>query len=313
MNKLYLVGITQNRLSDIKEITKDIYPYIDGLVWTDHFSTDGTFELLEERKGDGFIYQKFYTKDHDDSANFYLRSGHIKYGDWCVILDSSDKIQPVFLKNLRENIFYWNKNRISTIILDRPFIFRYTGHQHFSFTPHWGLTGLLPGIVNLSQISGYRKENYLINQRNVNSGGIEHPIKYFIEFLRSNQCELLYSQFGHDVQNWHEFNRIQFQINVIEQLKIPLKVEFLTNFISDGIKNKNLPDWLIEYINLEVNLQDLVRYYILKQDFFTEICDNRFDWSFKKFYYEGIEHQGKNDGYIGPFNQYSQKIGKPMQ
>jgi hypothetical protein len=55
-SKLYICGITHNKKQQIKDIIDTCSPYVDGFVWTDHFSTDGTYELLEANKKEGKIY-----------------------------------------------------------------------------------------------------------------------------------------------------------------------------------------------------------------------------------------------------------------
>jgi hypothetical protein len=60
-------------------------------------------------------------------------------------------------------------------------------------------------------------------------------------------------------------------------------------------------------------MQDLVRFYILKQDFLNEIAVNRFNWSFRKFYYNNQISQGKDDGFVGLFNQYRLKQNRGME
>ncbi len=52
--KIWLCGITQDRLKDIDEmLSPEVLDLVDGIVFTDGYSTDGTYELLQERKGEG--------------------------------------------------------------------------------------------------------------------------------------------------------------------------------------------------------------------------------------------------------------------
>lgn len=305
MSKIFLCGITNGPVSKLQSLIEPSKDYFDGLVWTvDDKAPPDIFNYLNENKKEGKIIIHPFMKAHDWQANQYLHSGAIDLGDWVFICDTSDKINPVFLKRLREDINYWEKNQVNHVYLDRPLLFRFWGFQEFVFTPHWYVKGLAPQMINLSQMDGYRKENYIFNERNVNVGGIEHPIKYFLTYLRSNHCDLLYHQFGSDVAERHERKRIEFLTWWAKGLNRPLEIESFIEYFKEGIEKKNLSEFIILYIQLEVNIQDLIRYYILKQDFLNEICLNRFNWSFKKYYYDGIEHQSKNDDYIGPFNIY---------
>jgi len=318
MSKLWLTLITQNRANDIEELTKDTYDYFDGIVAVDHFSTDGTYQILESRKKAGKITQLPFCKNHGWSMNGFLFSGIIKNFDWFMILDSSDRANLVWLKNIREDISYYNKNGIGGIFLDRIYLSRYISGMEFFGGCHWGLTQSSGKILDYSKINGYRKENYVINTRgkdrdSIERSGIKNPIKYFIEYPNYSQLQLLYGQFGKDILNFHTVQWIEFRIFCEQILKIELTVDSLVKYISDGIQNKNLPEFLIDYIELEVNMKDLVRYYILKQDFLGEIATNRFSWEFKKFYHQGVEHQSKDGGYVGVFNQYREQQGLPHE
>lgn len=56
MSKIYLGLITQNDKKNIEELTS-IYEDLDGIFAVDHYSTDGTYEILSERKRGGDIVQ----------------------------------------------------------------------------------------------------------------------------------------------------------------------------------------------------------------------------------------------------------------
>lgn len=282
----------------------------DGCVFTVDSRTDK--EEINNLNKIGHTIIRDFNQAHDWRANDWLHSGHIKRGDWVVILDTLDLLNDKFKSQLRENIEYWDKNGIRTVYLDRPFIFKFTGHEFFQSSPHWSLRSFGP-IVNLSQIEGYIKENYLINNRDINVSGIDHPIKYFIEYKRSNHTELLYRQFSDEIWQKHENYRVWLQLFVEEKLGFECNVANMITYLTAGIMAKNLPNEVIEFIEAEVSMQDLVRYYILKHDFLGEIAQNRFNWSFKKFYLSGIEHQSKDDGFVGLFNQYKIRKGEKLE
>ncbi len=312
--KTWLCGITRGPVSALAPSIESVYDCFDGLIWTvDDRATPDVAGYINYRAGAGKAIVHPFMNAHDWQANEYLHCGLIKPGDYVCVLDTTDRLNSTFVHNLRENIKYWDKNNVGTIFLDRPFIFKFTGHQFFQNTPHWGISMLMGNVVDLTKIEGYRKENYLINKRNVNVSGIEHPIKYFIEYKRSNHTALLYSQFGQDVYRVHETNRVSFQYYVETELNIPCTVSSLVDYLTKTIETKTVPDRVVDYIESEVNMCDLVRYYILKQDFLGEIAKNRFNWSFKKYYHLGIEHQGKDDGYVGLFNKYRLKQNKEME
>lgn len=313
-SKIYLGCITNGPVEVLKENFGVVKDYFDGLCFcVDDRADDDVYDYLDSIKKEGQIVKQKFRNAHDWQANEWLHCGAIKPYSWVCVVDTSDKLNPVFLKRMREDISYWEKNGIHSIFIDHPFLFKFSGHQYFSFSPHWGLNNLFTNFLDLRQISDYKKELYVFNTRDIYKSGIEHPIKYSLEYKRSNNFELLYGQFGTEVYSFHESKRVWFQSFVEQVLGFDCTVDNLINFFTDGIRNKSLPLSIVEYAELEVHIKDLVRYYILKHDFLGEIAPNRFNWSFKKFYYDGVEHQSLYDGYIGVFNSYRLKQGKKME
>lgn len=312
--KFWLTLMTQDREKDIEEMLKDTYDYFDGIVAVDHYSKDSTFEILNKYKKAGKIIQLPYLKHHAWSMNGFLFSGVIKNEDWFLIVDSSDRPRVEWLENLKNDIENWVRQGIGAIYLDRIFLVRYNDNVEFIGGIHWGIQNVHGKHISLLTENN-KRDDFVVNTRmlNRNISGIEHPIKYFVEYSCSSQTQLLYQQFGDNIWKSHENFRIQFRIYCQQVLNLIPTVQELIEYISDGIKNHNLPEYIIEYIQLEVNIQDLVRYYILKQDLLSEIAINRFNWSFKKFYHTGIEHQNKNDGFIGVFNQYKIQKGEKQE
>lgn len=311
--KIWLGGITNSK--DILELIDSSLPYFDGMVFTlDDKTEQSVINSFDEySKNNNFHYVKrTFNQAHDWRANDWLYSGYIKSNDYVFIMDSTDRFNLEFLKNIKQYVNYFLNNQINTVYIDRPLAFRFTGHQYFQSSPHWGLSGTLDKHVSLIQ-KDFKKENFVINTRDVLRYGIVHPIKYFCEYKRSNATQLLYQQFGDDIWHKHEIQRISFQIYVEKELGFECNVKNLIDYISNGISNKTLPSYIINYIELEVNMKDLVRFYILKQNFLEEIAKNRFNWSFIKFYEQGISNQNINDGYIGDFNRYRMNQGKLME
>lgn len=308
-NKLYVCGITQNKLNKIKDIINLCSPYVDGFVWTDHHSNDGTYELLESNKKDGKIYQINYSKDHDVSANIYLRGGHIKQGDWVFVLDSSDLPNEVFLKRLKEDIGYWDKNNVGLVYGDRPWLFKYYETVYFYGTPHWGTAGHIGKTVNLSTINGWRKENYIFNRRDTLESGFLHPIRYYWEFGRSNHLQLLYLQFSNEIFQFHENMRIRFKLSCEQELGLNSSVDSLKDYMINNVGN--YPQWFEEVLEMEVNLKDAFRLFVLGQDW--KSLANRFDWSYQIWKTQGIIDQPGGGEYVGLFNQYRQAQGKTRE
>ena len=87
MNKIWLCGITQNSFIDISEMTEGVSEHFDGLIFVDHQSSDGTTQILEERKGAGEIISLPFMNQHSWSMNAFLASNKIEEGDWFLIRD----------------------------------------------------------------------------------------------------------------------------------------------------------------------------------------------------------------------------------
>lgn len=279
------------------------------------FTVDSRTDKEEKRNLEkvGYVIERDFQQAHDWRANDWLHAGYIKPGDWVCILDTTDEIAESFKAKLRDDVEAWDRQGIRTVYLDRPLFFKFTGHQYFDGSPHWGVRGLMGNVLELEKTPGYVKSNYLINNRDTNVSGIEHPIKYFVEYKRSNHTQLLYAQFGQEIYNKHENARIWFQGYVEHVLKMECTVQNVVDYLKEALILKNLSTELVDYIDAEIALQDLVRYYILKQDFLGEIAKNRFNWSFKKYYNEGIMSQKINDGFIGLFNRYRMAQGRGME
>lgn len=313
--KIWLGGITNSL--DVLPLIEQSINYFDGIIFTvDDRSDKALIDKFEELKAKynnfHFLIRRF-NQAHDWRANDWLHSGLIKSGDYVCVMDSTDRFNNNFVSNIKSIVSDWIKENVNSIFLDRLFIFKFTGHQYFESTPHWGVANLLNNVINLSQNPQFKREDYIINTRDILRYGIIHPIKYFCEYKRSNATQLLYQQFGNNIWHYHENERLKFQLYIEQKLGFECNVENLIKYISEGIKNKNLPNYIIDYVELEVNLQDLIRFYILKQDFVNEIAKNRFNWSFKKFYYENQIRQDINNGYIGIFNQYRLKQNRDME
>lgn len=304
--KFWLTFITQNRFSDIKEMTEDLSPF-DGIIAVDHLSDDGTYELLENRKKDGKIIQRPFVNHHAHSMNEFLFSGAMKNGDYFLILDSSDRINPVWLKRIREDIGYLNKNDVGAVFLDRIFLVRYLDSMEFFGAVHWGLKPIWGRSINYSQINGYRKENWIINKRGDNSI-LWNPSKYYWEYGHgSSHTELLYRQFGDDIWAKHENIRMQFRINCQYLLGLEFTLDSLIKYMKENLGK--YPEWFEQILETEVSVKDIFRFKVLNQPL-PVLCSNRFDWSYFKWKETGLVDQLSDGEYIGIFNIYRLQQGK---
>lgn len=307
-NKLWLCGITQNRRNDIDEMTKDTHQYFDGLVFVDGYSDDGTFELLNERKGEGKIIQRQWTNDHDFQMNEFLRQGPMQNGDWFVILDSPDRLNEDWCKNLRKETQKLEEERVGAISMaTKVYLAQYFDHMFYFQTPHWGLNGIVGDVKFYSE---EEKKECVTSKRfdDPVKSALLHPVKYYYVYGRSNHCQLLYGQFGSEVLNRHENQRLNFRLYCQNELGLDLTLDSLEEYMRKG----NFTQYFIDSVEMEVNLKDLYRYKILGQDFVKQIDQNRHNWSFE-YYLNNKNEEQKYTDYVGPMNQYLKAMGKPEE
>ncbi len=82
------------------------------------------------------------------------------------------------------------------------------------------------------------------------------------------------------------------------------------NYLKENVGK--YPAKIEEALCVEVNLVDLFRLFVLNRPW-QELAENRFNWSYVKYKETGQIVQGKNDGYVGLFNQYRAQKGLPYE
>ena len=312
--KLWIVGIFRGDKSKLENTIAPFIKYADGLIAVvDSRAKPEDIEWLNSIKGCGEIIVKKWVNDHSHTMNETLLTDKMKFPDYFMILDETDMPNKVFLRDLKENIKYWHKNNIGAIWLDHPFIIRYHPGVRFANSPHWTIINVLGQILNLTSIEGYTKESYIFNTRSndVLRSAILSPIKYWYSYPPfSNHTNLLYSQFSNEIWSKHESIRIRFQLSCRQELGLDPSVETLKNYMINNVGN--YPLWFEETLEMEVNLKDAFRLFVLKQDWKVMVA-NRFDWSYQIWKTQGIIDQPRDGEYVGLFNQYRQRQGKPRE
>lgn len=256
MSKIFLCGITQNKREDVSALTKN-FDCFDGLIFVDGGSTDGTLDLLNERKGGGKIIQRNWTNDHDFQMNEFLRQGPLQNGDWFIVRDSEERINDEFCKNIRNHVLNFLSQKIRSVYWEgKGAFFQYFDDMYFSGSPHWGLVGARQHSVNLNDevVGGKWFWNERQNTRD-RSHWIKHHLKYYWVYGRSNHL-LLGRENKIEEFRELELERIQFRILCQQEYGLDFSIESLHEFFASGTWKENKQ--IVEIYNKQPILK---RYY----------------------------------------------------
>ena len=196
---IYLCGMTSSEYQNIKELTEPVWKVFDGLIFTvdDKASTDGTLELLEERKGKGEILHRKFTNDHDLSMNVWLREGPLKRSDWFVFRDSMERFSPEFAAKLPDMLLNWELQGVRTIYnYGKIFAAKWNDSMVFQSSPHFGLIGAQGKSIDLKEMHDESKHEWTWRIRDGEEGGrpidnkINHEARYYWVYGRSNHLLL---------------------------------------------------------------------------------------------------------------------------
>lgn len=267
MNRLFLIGITQNQAKNIKELTDPIWEYIDGLCFVDHGSTDGTRELLESRKGAGKIIDGTWVNNHDFSLNRALLEGGMKEGDFFVFRDSMERFNPEWVKNIKPFFSNLHNQGVNAIFnFGKIFAAEWTDRLYFQGNPHFGLMGLTQKIIDLKDYYDEDKHEHTWRIRDGEEGGrpldnkIDHEAKYAWVYGRSNH--LLLGMEGRQ-EEYHGAEGIRNHARwCAKQLGVPMTIDGLKTFISK-LKEEN-PENLVTFINSHRVWKNFYRHHFLK-------------------------------------------------
>lgn len=269
--KIYLGLITHNEYKNINELTKDCYQYFDGIIAVDGGSTDGTKELLEERKGCGKVIYRNWTNDFDYQNNEILRQGTAKIGDWIFLRDSMERFNINFVKDIKNHVNYFQKNQIRFIHNNgKGFGFEYYDDLFFFGNPHWGLRNARPKYLNMLQI--FEKErDYAYRLLDGEEGGrplsnyIDHFAKYYFVYGRSNHLLLGREDKPQEYEEL-ETNRQKFRI-YCAQLGLEFTLSSLKEYLSKEDWKKD--QYFCQMFNKEEILKTFYRWHILKHNLET--------------------------------------------
>ena len=197
MSRIFLGLITHNQYDNIRLLTDPIWEHINGIVSVDAGSTDGTRELLEERKGEGEVLYRKWTNNHSLQMNVWLRESVLKEGDWVIIRDSCERFSEDFAQKLRQYILAWDFNGVRSIWnYGKLFAFKWADHQVFQNSPHWRLDGLQNKMIELRDLHNEDLKEWTWRVKDGEPGGrpidnkIDHEAKYYWVYGESNHLLL---------------------------------------------------------------------------------------------------------------------------
>jgi hypothetical protein len=276
MSRVFLCGTTSREYQNIKELTDPIYEHIDGLIWTvdEGALKDGTYELLDERKGEGAILQRRWVQNHSYSHNHWLLdSGVLKPGDVFLVRDSMERFHPDFASKIKDYISgfifngyktFFNFGKLFGAIWNDSMVF------DTKSSPHWALVGWQQKAIDLKQFHDEDKKEWTWRVRDGEPGGrpidnkIDHEAKYLWCYGRSNHL-LLNNEDNYDQYLYLDAVRLhirdQARLHGFEMTLDGLKqfMDWITSDERDEQTRKNGLTW----INSHRVYRNFYRKYIL--------------------------------------------------
>jgi len=281
--KIYVCGMTQNEKKNIDELTAQYAPHVDGHIWVDHGSTDGTKEILEERKGCGKVIGAKYLKYHCHSMNLFMLDGGMKIGDVFILRDSQERFNTEFVKNIREFSNTMRQNGVMTIFSHgKPFMVTYFDDMYFTQSPHYSLQNFRGKVIDLKDYFE-KEEEYAYRLWDGQPGGrpkdnaIRHHLKYYLHPI-SNHCALGVTD--HNVYREREANRQTFRLYCYDHYNFDFTIESLLFLLKkEDWKNDSV---FVDMMEKEWILKSFYRYEVLRHDF-DEIKKTEEVWSLKEY------------------------------
>ncbi len=264
MSKIYLAISTQNEEKNIESLTS-VYDSFDGICAVDHFSTDKTFDILKSRCKEGFVEQIKYYGHHGHDLNHVLFNPQIRVGDWLLLRDSSERINPDFAVNIKPFIKMLENSGVNSVYqYSKLLLFRRFPHQYFLNTPHWGFHGAQSKTIAIEQQNWFTVDFEYCYSSRVNRDKyhfVDAFMRYYL-ILDSNHNLLGLENFGDPTQLFPtlEAGRIDF-IFYLQELKINTNVDAVKEYF---INEPLLPDKMKEFINNNLILNQFYRFWKLK-------------------------------------------------
>lgn len=274
MSKVFLGIITQNEIENIRELTT-VWNEFDGIVATDHFSTDSTADLLKARMKEGSVEQIEYRGHHAHSMNNFLFSPKVSVGDWILLRDSSERVAEPFAKDIHNFVAAMEVHGISSIYqYSKLLLFRRFPHQFFYSTPHWGFQGAQQKAIQIDQMNWFKKdEEYCYSVRNKNRNSrhfVGAYLRYYL-LLDSNHPQLGMDKAeaaGVTYQD-REGRRVSFR-QYLKDKGVSIDTAGVLKLLELALDDKGK-----EFFNKEKILNDFYRENILKDSNFPDNHDHK--------------------------------------
>ena len=282
--RIFLCGVTENQVDNIDKLTSNIWEHVDGLIFVDGGSTDGTRELLEDRVGEGAVLYRKWTNDHDLQMSEILRQGPMQIGDWFILRDSMERFNDDFAKSIVSFLVNARNQNIKSIYSHgKGFAFEYYDDMFFLGSPHWGLQNARHEAIDLKDYFKDEKE-YSYRLKDGEEGGrpihnfVDHFVKYYYVYGRSNHT-LLGREHDRKAYQEAELNRQQFRVYCNKNIGLDFTVESLLDYLKkDQWKNDKE---FVAMFNKEKILKDFYRWHVLKHPLEELEEKNKTHWEFK--------------------------------
>lgn len=280
MNKITLCGMsgyTDEDFQNLIEIIEPIKERVSKIVWTinytnikDIFNLDSNF-LFNQLKSNYNIYFIFnqWMYRNDFARNSYLFSGHIKYGDICVNLDTLERLKPKFFENFDIIVQIMIQHKFDGFVLhNKRFIFIYNDFLEYKGNPHEGIHNLQK-IGEITQIEEYKNiDDYFENirpQKRDKYHFVDAYVKYYYSYPNSNHC-LLGCENDQELFQKREHLRRFFRLYCYKNLNLDFTVDCLKHYIL----NNDLDEFMKQAFNEERILNDFYRYHKLNDRSFED-------------------------------------------
>ncbi len=280
MSKIHICGITMaEKLNDLSQLLQPLYPYYDALNWVFHKPIDEGLNYLESIKKDGKIQVIDFCDRLNFSRNHYLFNGTMKTGDYFIMVDDLERLNPAFFSNgnynIKQLISFLESNKIDGCVLQgKRFLYRFNEFLEYRGNPHEYIvdsTNQPQNIIELTSIDFFKDPSWfwssVRNKKRDKYEFVWHYLFYFT-FPGSNHCllgnEKNIEQFYKD-----ESVRRQFRLYLEHNNYLPFTKE---KFI--WLCNNKLVD-IKDLINKNKILNDGYRHFILGRTDFNDDHDYR--------------------------------------